>query len=138
MAAGAVLGYVAVVDPSQPGHYPVCPLYRHTGLFCPGCGGLRGLHRLTHGDLPGALQANAPVVLGCLLAAVLWGRWLLRTLRPASAPGGERAGAAPTPTGGRTGARRPAPAWLLGGGLLAAFTLLRNLPVGPFGALLTP
>ena len=29
--------FVAAVDPNTPGHYPVCPLLRLTGLYCPGC-----------------------------------------------------------------------------------------------------
>src|SRR5687768_7002451 len=51
--AGAA-AYVSVVDPHQPGHYPACPFLAVTGLFCPGCGGLRCAHALAHGDVPAA------------------------------------------------------------------------------------
>ena len=40
-AVAAAFAYVGTVDPNEPGHYPVCPLLRFTGLYCPGCGGLR-------------------------------------------------------------------------------------------------
>lgn len=165
-AVAVVLGYVGVVNPATSGHYPTCPLYQHTGLLCPGCGGLRCLHALAHGDLPAALRANLPLVLVAAVGVVLWGRWLWRALwpaHPASRPWSSRwsvcwswrwprwlagcRGPCRRPPGGR-GAGRPAstvgrsrwPAlpWLLGGVLLGVFTLLRNLPVGPFATLLAP
>ena len=58
----AVVGafaYVAVVDPNEPGHYPACPLLQYTGVYCPGCGGLRSAHAFVHGDFAAALRANA-------------------------------------------------------------------------------
>ena len=83
--AAAVLGataYLAVVDPNESGHYPLCPTKALTGLDCPGCGGLRAVHSLTHGDLVGALDHNALVVLVVLPAAILlWVRWLVRAWR---------------------------------------------------------
>jgi hypothetical protein len=77
---------VAVVDPNEPGHYPQCPFKLLTGLDCPGCGSLRALHDLSHGDLLGALDHNAvlgmalPIV---LVSAALWvmGRQGLHMLR---------------------------------------------------------
>ena len=60
----AALGVTAMLlclrSPHQPGHYPPCPVAALTGLHCPGCGTLRGLHALLHGDL---LQAFAAMVL---------------------------------------------------------------------------
>ncbi|MFJ7148229.1 DUF2752 domain-containing protein [Streptomyces sp. NPDC100445] len=113
-AAGAgALAYVGAVDPGRPGHYPVCPLYRLTGLYCPGCGGLRGVHALVHGDLLTALRDNAPGVAACLGLAVLWAVWVVRTARGRPfhvAPG------------------RPL-LWALGA-LLLVFTVVRNLPFG--------
>ncbi|CCK30783.1 hypothetical protein BN159_6404 [Streptomyces davaonensis JCM 4913] len=112
----AVVGafaYVAAVDPNEPGHYPACPLLQLTGLYCPGCGGLRSAHAFVHGDLAAALQNNAPAVLGYLAFAVLWTVWVVRTAR------------------GRPMRLDPGPVhlWTLGT-LLLVFTVVRNLPFG--------
>jgi hypothetical protein len=106
-------GYVAAVDPNEPGHYPACPLLRVTGLYCPGCGGLRSAHALAHGDLATALTDNALAVAGFLAFAVLWTVWVVRSLtgRPVRVEPGA------------------APLWA-GGALLLAFTVIRNLPSG--------
>jgi len=81
LAVGAVTllasAYVGLVDPNSPGHYPLCPTKAFTGLDCPGCGGLRAVHSLMRGDITGALDHNAFVVLVVVpVALVLWGRWL--------------------------------------------------------------
>ena len=55
-AGGTCLVYF--VDPRVPGNYPPCLFLFFTGCYCPGCGTLRALHRLLHGDLPGALGYN--------------------------------------------------------------------------------
>lgn len=74
--------YVGLVDPNEAGHYPLCPTKYLTGLDCPGCGGLRAVHSLAHGDVSGALDHNALAVLVLLpLAALLWIRWLVRAWR---------------------------------------------------------
>ncbi|MFI1956537.1 DUF2752 domain-containing protein [Streptomyces althioticus] len=112
-AVTAAFAYVAAVDPNEPGHYPVCPLLGLTGLYCPGCGGLRSAHAVAHGDLAAALQANAPAVLGYAAFAVLWTVWVIRAAR------------------GRPMRLEPPPAMLwTAGGLLLAFTVLRNTPFG--------
>jgi hypothetical protein len=88
---GALLAsaYVGLVDPNAPGHYPLCPTKAFTGLDCPGCGGLRAVHSLLHGDVTGALDHNAFVVLVVLPAAVvLWARWLWRTWKGTAADHG--------------------------------------------------
>ncbi|MFE0573720.1 DUF2752 domain-containing protein [Streptomyces albogriseolus] len=112
-AVAAAFAYVAAVDPNEPGHYPVCPLLGLTGLYCPGCGGLRSAHAVAHGDLAAALQANAPAVLGYAVFAVLWTVWVIRAAR------------------GRP-LRLDPPSTVLwtAGGLLLAFTVLRNTPFG--------
>lgn len=82
-AAAAVTTLVAVVDPNQPGHYPTCPFLAVTGYYCPGCGSLRALHDLAHGDVAGALARNPLLVLaagGLVVAFVLWARRLWRGL----------------------------------------------------------
>jgi hypothetical protein len=105
----------AVVDPSQPGHYPVCPVRALTGLACPGCGSLRALHALTQGDLLTALDRNAALVVTLPLVAVGWLRLVAGRPRwPARAT------------------HRVAVAALV---LLGAWTVSRNLPWAPFTAL---
>lgn len=86
LAVGAVTlcaaAYVGLVDPNQPGHYPLCPTKALTGLDCPGCGGLRATHALVTGDLVGALDQNAFVVLVVVpLVVVAWIAWLVRCWR---------------------------------------------------------
>ncbi|WP_432041274.1 DUF2752 domain-containing protein [Streptomyces cadmiisoli] len=113
VAVAGAFAYVGAVDPNKPGHYPVCPLLRLTGLYCPGCGGLRSAHAFVHGDLAAALHANAPAVAGYLVFAVLWGVWAFRAAR------------------GRPLRIDPRPLHLwTAGALLLAFTIVRNLPFG--------
>ncbi|MFB7216072.1 DUF2752 domain-containing protein [Streptomyces sp. NPDC056255] len=106
-------GYVGAVDPNQPGHYPVCPLLRFTGLYCPGCGGLRSAHAVAHGDIAAALGSNALAVAGYAVFAVLWALWVVRAWRgrPMSI------------------AAKPVVWWGIGAVLLV-FSVVRNLPVG--------
>ncbi len=103
LAAGAAaLGWVGAVDPGVPGRYPVCPLFHATGLLCPGCGGLRGVHALAQGDPAAAFGANALAVLAVAAAAVVWGIWAVRALRAAAGPvraAGPTRAAGATPSG---------------------------------------
>lgn len=114
----AAFAYVGAVDPNEPGHYPVCPLLRFTGLYCPGCGGLRSAHAFVHGELGTAFGANALAVVGYGLFAVVMAVWLIRAVRA-------------VPMRVTIG-----PAWWWGiGAALALFTVVRNLP---FGSALAP
>src|SRR5690349_10871222 len=86
LGAGGVLAVVGLVDPNQPGHYPTCPFLAVTGYWCPGCGSLRALHALAHGDVATAVARNPLTVLataGLLLGYVVWVR-RLRQGRPRS------------------------------------------------------
>ena len=95
----AATAYLAFVDPNEAGHYPLCPTKALTGLDCPGCGGLRAVHSLTHGDLLGALNHNALVVLIVLPVAVaLWVRWLVLAWRGDEQRSVDRTGAKPPGT----------------------------------------
>ncbi|WP_067275432.1 DUF2752 domain-containing protein [Streptomyces jeddahensis] len=113
VSVAAAFAYVGVVDPNEPGHYPVCPLLRFTGIYCPGCGGLRSAHAFVHGDFAAAVQDNALAVAGYVLFAVLWVVWAVRAAR------GRPLRIDP----------RPAHLWALGV-LVLAFTVVRNLPFG--------
>jgi Protein of unknown function (DUF2752) len=108
---GAVL-LVAAVDPHTAGRYPVCPWLAMTGTFCPGCGGLRAVHDLAHGQVAAAVGENVLVVALVPLLALWW-------------------------LSGRFGARFGHPRKLLSTRVVVvaavvvlAFAVLRNLPAG--------
>jgi hypothetical protein len=45
-------------DPATSGLFPPCPVHYLTGWYCPGCGSLRALHQLLHGNLNAAWALN--------------------------------------------------------------------------------
>jgi uncharacterized protein DUF2752 len=55
-AAGMVM--LGVFDPATSGVFPPCPVHYLTGWYCPGCGSLRAIHQLLHGELRAALALN--------------------------------------------------------------------------------
>jgi hypothetical protein len=79
VGTGIALGYLAVVDPNQPGHYPVCPTRALLGIDCPGCGMMRATHDLVTGNVAGALDHNVLIVVLAPLVAWLWARWAYRS-----------------------------------------------------------
>lgn len=114
-AAIASVAYVGQVDPNQPGHYPLCPLYALTGLYCPGCGGLRMVHALANGHLAEAVHRNVFLVALIPVAAYAYARWTLY-----------RAGKLPR-------LKQPAPKVLWAFLAVAVvFTILRNHPMFHF------
>lgn len=85
--AGA-LTYTGLNDPHAPGFgFPPCPFLALTGLYCPGCGGLRMTHDLLNGDVGAALVDNVFLLVGLPMLAL----WLIvawrgkRPLMPKSA-----------------------------------------------------
>lgn len=62
-------------DPHVSHSWGVCPLYALTGIYCPGCGGLRGVNDLTNGHLGEAASSNLLLVLALPFAALLFARW---------------------------------------------------------------
>lgn len=111
-AAGAALLFVR--DPHRPGAYGFCPFHALTGLWCPGCGGMRAVHDLTHGDIVASLSSNVFVAPLVLVLAVAWVRWVRRRWRGAD---GRMIVVGPVATTVVLGA-------------LAVFTVLRNTPWG--------
>jgi len=110
LAAGLCL-ILFLFDPGQYRFYPRCIFHQTTGLLCPGCGSLRALHQLLHGQVLAAVHFNALLVLGTPLAAWMTARSLFRSLNGQSQSLGLH------------------PAWLWAA--LAAvilFGILRNLP----------
>lgn len=77
-AAAAGLLYVYFVDPLTSPFAPPCLFTAMFGFRCPGCGSLRALHSLAHGDLAAALSFNAPLVIALPVAALLF---LVRGIR---------------------------------------------------------
>lgn len=110
--------YIALVDPNEPGHYPLCPTKALAGLDCPGCGGLRATHDLAHGDILGALGHNALWVIAVPFVLFLLGRNVYFAWT----------GTRPEPPAERT-ARWSMIALTA---LVVVFTVLRNLPMGAF------
>lgn len=68
-------------DPHQQGSWGFCPFRLLTGLPCPGCGSLRAVNNLTHGDVTAALSSNAVTVVLLGAAVALWLAWLVRSAR---------------------------------------------------------
>lgn len=56
--AGAAVG-LWLIDPAATPWLPSCPFHLLTGLYCPGCGSMRALHYLVHGDLGAAWRMNS-------------------------------------------------------------------------------
>lgn len=115
VGALAAVALVGAVDPSEPGHYPTCPFLAVTGLFCPGCGSLRAIHALAHGDVRGALARNPLMVVTVPALLIWWAAWLARAVRA-------------------TPRRRLAPAWMIWAllAVVVAFAVTRNLPGAEF------
>ena len=69
-AAAAVAAAVVlrIYDPASSGIFPPCPLHYLTGLYCPGCGSLRAMHQLLHGNVQAAWAMNP---LTCILLPFL-------------------------------------------------------------------
>ena len=119
LGSGTLLAGLTVLfmfDPTRFSFYPVCLFHRVTGWNCPGCGGMRGLHALLHGDVMTALRDNPLVMLSIPWLSFLSMRWLSRELQGRSRPW-------PDFAPGKV-------AWILA--LLVVFTILRNIPCAPF------
>lgn len=106
-------------DPHGSGSYGYCPSLLLTGLPCPGCGGLRAVNDLTHGNIAAAVSSNVLAVTLVALLAVAWLAWVVRRWRGRVGPMivlSERWGYVAIAT-------------------LVVFGVVRNLP---FGAALAP
>lgn len=102
-----------VRDPHVTHSWGVCPVYALTGVYCPGCGALRGVNDLTDGQLGQAVSSNLLLVLAVPLVLVLFARWCC------AAWSGSQLRVVPVVSPGvRTGLVV----------LVVAFTVARNLP----------
>ena len=119
LAGAAGLTVVYFFDPRNPGPYPICPFFGLTGCYCPGCGTLRALHQILHGNPVAAFNYNPYSML--VLPAIAY----------SLAVSGLRAYGLPTPPRLELSDRA---VWALLAAILA-FWLLRNLPIAPFTVL---
>src|SRR6202453_855755 len=71
-----VCAAVWVGDPTTPGGpFPVCPTKALLGIDCPGCGTLRMLYCLMHGDLSAAVRFNALGLVAMVMLVWAYGAW---------------------------------------------------------------
>ena len=68
-AVGTIL--LRIFDPATSGVFPPCPVRYLTGWYCPGCGSLRAIHQLLHGNLQAGWAMNPLAVV--LLPFLLYG-----------------------------------------------------------------
>ena len=75
VVAGAMsLLFLYFFNPAEISIFPRCPFYALSGLKCPGCGTLRGIHCLMHLQFATAWHHNPfmivsmPVLLGLLIS----------------------------------------------------------------------
>ncbi len=74
---GGMLILLYLFSPTQTVIFPPCLIHSLTGYHCPGCGSLRAVHNLLHGNVGEALSLNPlmvvsiPVV-GAMLLKPAW------------------------------------------------------------------
>ena len=116
MLAGSVAIVLFLFDPERSAIYPVCHFHKLTGWHCPGCGSLRALHHLTHGELAPAFNCNPLLIASLPVLAWLAGWRLMR----------RRSDRSPFPASVKLAAP-----WLVVG-IIVLFGILRNLPFPAF------
>lgn len=110
VAGAAVVLYAVAPDHNR--FFPPCPVHELTGWHCPGCGSLRAIHRLLHGDFAGAVRLNVLMVASLPLIGWL----MLADLRR------------------RTPATRPWAIWTYFA-IVVIYGVLRNIPWAPLQVL---
>lgn len=121
LAVGAGALVVGHFNPTTAGFFPVCPLFKLTGILCPGCGLTRGFHALFHGDVLTALHFNALIPIFALAFGFAFVSLVLIVVR-----------------GRGLSWKNLPPSAMYGFVIVAiAFFVLRNLPFYPF-TLLAP
>lgn len=111
--AVAALAVVVLLrfPPGRYTFYPQCPIYRYLHLLCPGCGTMRAVAALLHGNIAKALRLNALTTLLMPLTAIYTTLCYRRFLRhePVQLP------------------RLPRPVVYTALGVAALFAIVRNL-----------
>jgi hypothetical protein len=139
VAAAAGVAMLAVFDPATSGVFPPCPVRYLTGWYCPGCGSLRAVHQLLHGNLRAAWAMNPLTVV--LLPFLVYGlaAHVLNELHETKSPGAG-SGATGLPATGSRLIKLPElflPAmWIRAlGAAIILFGIARNIPLHPFNLL---
>lgn len=86
IGAIAVLALLCFFDPSTSAIFPPCPTNALTSLYCPGCGTLRAMHALLHGDVKEALSQNilAVIFIPILPAMYFFPKYFRKPIVPAA------------------------------------------------------
>ena len=129
LAIGLIIAAVVFVHRNEPvgnkEYFPQCGFKNATGLDCPGCGGLRATHALTHLQLKDAFQFHPGYILSLPIVGYLiflWGReWWRR-------------GEMPMPLA-QAECHRPL-TWIAV--IFISVGMARNIPVKPFSWLASP
>ena len=69
VVAGLIVLFI--FDPENTVWMPHCPSHMLTGFDCPGCGTLRALHALMHGDVAAAWRYNAALFFALPIMAIV-------------------------------------------------------------------
>ncbi len=81
-SATVVCAAIWVGDPTTPhGPLPVCPTKALLGIDCPGCGSLRMLYSLMHGNLLAAARFNALGLVAVMLLVWAYLAWTYGRLK---------------------------------------------------------
>jgi hypothetical protein len=106
---GAIVLYS--FNPVESRFYPICLFHATTGLLCPGCGSLRAVHQLLHGNFAVAIRYN----LLCVASIPVVGGIVIRAFVCRMQ--------------GRDASLLIRPLWLwIGFAVITSFWILRNLP----------
>lgn len=112
----AFAGLLYRIDPANSSFYPPCLFHALTKLHCPGCGSLRAIHQLLHGNMAAAFGLNPLMV---SLIPFFGYAFLSYTVRIING-------------NGLPGIFIPA-IWIWAFlGFVILFTILRNIPIHPF------
>lgn len=115
-----VCAAIWVGDPTTPsGPLPVCPTKALLGIDCPGCGSLRMLYSLMHGNLLAAARFNALGLAAVVLLVWAYFAWTYGRLMGRRVRSWQH--------------RRWAAVATLS--LVVAWFVVRNIPLAPFSAL---
>lgn len=118
--------FVAQYEPvANKQYYPQCGFKNATGYDCPGCGGLRATHAITHGRIIEAFRFHPGFVLSLPILGYLFVLWI-RDWR--------RIGEMPVPLV-QPECNRPL-IWITA--LFLSFGIIRNIPLEPFSWLTFP
>ena len=79
---GMIVGLILFCfDPTRYHFYPICIFHQTTGLLCPGCGSLRALYHLLHGQIAVAFRFNPLLVLSLPFIAAFAVVWFTRNFK---------------------------------------------------------